>query len=204
MHKVTALTAAIFGCAWLMIFGLQQATATDRSGDGSPKGTLASNANQQNVVRVPIDVQIATGAAGDESLDHGVYLFHVKCSADRSCMLQRIVLNECSRSANGGDDFAARADTWGTTLGSLAVKHESSTSIEFIVFQALGSKVPATVKLGFEHRESPISRLTAFAATDFIDLRSWPKITNRVNYEPVPTDRTKMMNCAVRLPGLMP
>ena len=54
-----------------------------------------------NGVPTYVDTEFAAGAVGDAALGRGLYLFHLKCSANISCELERITLNECANDESG-------------------------------------------------------------------------------------------------------
>jgi hypothetical protein len=160
-----------------------------------------------NVKGVPfyLDLHFAAAAAGDETLSRGVYLFHLKCSADISCGFERVTLNECSRPEGGGETQSSpRVDHW-STFGSemLAVRQLSDNQVELTVYQGFGHTLPAKVLLTLAG-EPPFSRLAGFKTTGFVDGRFWPRLDVGIEYVPLPKDRTKSLDCPVSLVGLNP
>ena len=154
----------------------------------------------------PVDVEIAAGARGDDSLLQGVYLFWLKCSADMSCVLQRITLNECTTAREGASAFVPWVDEWSTsTPRQLVVRQIGNDQIEVTVYQAYGKKLPATMLLTFASgKPRPFKEVVALKTNGFIDRRAWPKIDRLIDYVPVETDRTKVLDCPVSLRGLRP
>ena len=122
--------------------------------------TPASGATKRKTLQVDgvsysLDVQIAAGAAGDETLSRGVYLFHLKCAADISCALEQITLNECTIAGPGGPAFFPRVASWSTWSGQLVVRQTAPYEIELTVYQAFGKNLPAKAVLT---RQSASSR----------------------------------------------
>jgi hypothetical protein len=148
-----------------------------------------------------VDIQFAAGAAGDETLAHGVYLFRLKCAADLSCGFEKLTLNECGLRDAAAATFSPRAEEWSTSRDSLTVRRTASNRIELTVYQALGRKLPATAVLTFA-AEPPWRQLTDFATSGFIHGRLWPDINAHIDYVPIKHDRVKMLDCPVALPGL--
>jgi hypothetical protein len=168
---------------------------------GSDESTAAAQANR---IASSLDVTFSAGAAGDESLAHGVYVFRLKCSADLSCGFERLTLNECAPSKDRAATFSPRADYWSTASDLLAVKRIANDKIELTVYQAFGRKLPATVTLTFAAEQPPFKTLTDFKTAGFIDMRFWPDIGTRIEYVPVRHDRAKVLDCPVSLRGLTP
>lgn len=95
-----------------------------------------------NGIPSPVDVAVTAGAAGDEDLAHGVYLFHLKCSADISCEFDRLTLNECTPPKDGEAQFSPRMDIWSTTSGLLAVRQPASNKIELTGVSGIRESTP--------------------------------------------------------------
>ena len=146
-----------------------------------------------------IDLVIAAGEAGDESLSRGVYLFHLKCAG--SCDLERTSLNECT---NKGDaKFVPRVAEYSSSMGNMEIKAVSHNTLELVVYQAFEHLLPATLTFTFDPAGPPFEKLTAFKTSGFRDFRDWPKNFDKVvEFVPVETDRVKALDCPVFLPGL--
>jgi hypothetical protein len=169
-----------------------------REAPHSQQKTLAVNG-----VPYYVDSEIAVGALGDELLAHGIYLFHLRCSSDLYCSLDRILLNECVRTKNGDVNFIPRVDNWSTSPGGrLDVKQVPNNELALIVYQAFGNQLPAKISLTFDTKGPAFRRLIGFKRTGFIDGRLRPDITTRVEYMPVQGDRKKTLDCPVFLHGL--
>ena len=158
---------------------------------------------QVDGVSYSLDIEIAAGAAGDKTLADGVYLFHLKCSADISCELERTTLNECTKTREGAPAFLPRLASWVTWTSQLEVRQIASHEIELTVYQAFGKKLPAKMLLTFVAGKSPpFEELTGLRTTGFIDLRFWPDLDKKIEYVPVQNDRAKVLDCPVSLRGL--
>lgn len=158
---------------------------------------------QVNGVSYSLEVEIAAGAAGDEALAHGVYLFRLKCSADLVCSFQRLTLNECTAAKDGTSTFTPRADLWTTSTGQLSVRQIGRNDVELTVYQAFGKKLPAKVLLTFASGPMhPFQELANLKTTGFIDLRAWPDINRTIDYIAVQKDQTKALDCPISLRGL--
>jgi hypothetical protein len=182
----------------LSAIGPNESIAAEQTSNKAPR-TLNVNGVRHNV-----DVEIAAGAAGDEALANGVYIFRLKCSADLFCSFERVTLNECTAGSGGGPTFSTRVDSWVTSSGLLAVKQLSNNEIELTVHQAFGNQLPAKVTLTFASEGVPFKKLTNFRTTGFVDLRFWPSTKTGIEYVPVKNDRKKMLDCPVLLRGLNP
>ena len=176
---------------------IEQKASTSKNIDAQDRKTLNVNG-----VLFNLDVEINAGVAGDKTLAHGIYLFHLKCSSDISCGLDRISLNECSKTRSNKMGFYPKIDSWSTWAGRMEVKQLSSNEIELIVYQAFEHKLPAKVILTFESREPFFKRLTDFKTSGFIDLQSWPNIDVPIEYAPIQIDRWKSLDCPLLLHGL--
>jgi hypothetical protein len=147
-------------------------------------------------------LEFAAGAADDESLSRGIYLFRVW--GDQLFLeLQRITLNECSTPGNGEARFVPRVDTWETNspLGLEAAK-VSDTELEITVYQALGHGLPAKMNLTFDAQGPPFSKLVRIKTSGFIEPRYFPAQLKPIEFVPIETDRLKTLNCPILLHGL--
>jgi hypothetical protein len=158
---------------------------------------------QVDGVSYSLDVEIAAGAAGDDSLARGVYVFRLKCSADISCSLERVSLNECTTTDASGPGFSPRVDSWSTWSGQLAVRQIGSHEIEATLYQALGKKLPASVTFTFASgHPHPFKAIAEFKTSGFIDPRHWPDAKKGIEYVAIQKDRMKMLDCPIALHGL--
>lgn len=189
-----------------LAFAPNISNASEQIGSKDSHGARQHGQNTLNVNGVPysIDVEIAAGAAGDDTLAKGAYVFRFKCSADLFCSLERITLNECESGVSNEPAFSARTDSWVTSSGLLAVKQLSNSEIEMTVYQAFGNQLPAKVTIGFASEGVPFKKLTSFKTAGFIDLRLWPNTKTGIEYVPLQRDRRKILNCPVLLRGLNP
>ena len=149
-----------------------------------------------------LKLEFAAGAADDESLSRGVYLFRV-WGNQLFLELQRITLNECSTPGNGEARFVPRVDTWETNspLGLEAAK-VSDTELEITVYQAFGHGLPAKMNLTFDAQGPPFSKLVRIKTSGFIEPRYFPAQLKPIEFVPIETDRMKTLNCPVLLHGL--
>jgi len=182
-------------------------------GESCPNGKCGTKNIRQrrpttlNVNGLPygVDVEIATGAAGDDALAHGAYLFRLKCSSDLSCSFQRVTLDKCTKGDGSNPALSTRVDTWLTSSGLLAVKQLSNSEIELTVYyQAFGNQLPAKVILTFASEGVPFKRLTNFRTTGFVDLRFSPDTNTGIAYVPIQNDRKMLLDCPIFLRGLTP
>jgi hypothetical protein len=208
MRQQLGLLIAIFHVLLLALSGLWPNTllAAEPTGNQTSKNIRERGPTTLNVNGLPygVDVEIATGAAGDDALAHGAYLFRLKCSADLFCSFQRVTLNECTKGDGSDPAFSTRVDSWLTSSGLLAVKQLSNNEIELTVYQAFGNQLPAKVILTFASEGVPFKKLTNFRTTGFVDLRFWPDTKTVIAYVPIQNDRKKLLDCPVLLRGLTP
>jgi hypothetical protein len=178
--------------------------------DAQPNLTTSHGAKNQGkatlaVKGVPyyIDTEIAAGIDGDESLARGIYTFHFKCASDLTCQLDVVALNECDKKDKSEEShFSPRGFSWNTSSGILEVKQLSDSQVELTVYQASWKKLPAKILLTYDTKSIPFRQLKEFKGTGFIDRRSWPDLSKRVDYVPVQSDRTKKLDCPVFLHGM--
>jgi hypothetical protein len=122
------------------------------------------------------NLQFAAGAADDESLSRGIYLFQV-WGDQRFLELQRITLNQCSTHGNDEARFVPRVDSWNTNAPlKLDALKLSDTELEITVYQAFGHGLPAKMILTFDAQDPPFGKLvgiktSGLSSTD-IFLRS--------------------------------
>lgn len=201
MHKPVKRLASILLVALLVLSGLG---VTDAPAAEKPvPGVTNRKTLHVDGVSYSLDVETAAGAAGDDSLAHGVYVFRLKCSADISCSLERITLNECTTAETSEPAFAPKVDSWSTWSGQLAVRQMGAHEIELTVYQALGKKLPAKVTVNFASGQShPFKAVMGFKTSGFIDLRFWPDTTRHIEYVPIQHDLKKVLDCPVALHGL--
>jgi hypothetical protein len=149
-------------------------------------------------------VEVAAGAAADNALEQGIYLFRLGCSPNLSfCNLERITLNQCTVGKDAERAFLPQVDSWTTSSRRLEVRRSGNHEIELTVYQAFGQKLPARVVLTFvPGKAQPYDELAGFKTTGFIDLRLWPNIDKQIEYVPVESDRSKVLDCPVLLRGL--
>jgi hypothetical protein len=186
------LLARLAATALAMMTGHQMANA----------GQKQSSRHAQARDHFAIKLEIAAGAAGDESLSRGVYLFRVW--GDEVFMeLQRITLNQCSASPNQEMSFSPTVDSWNTTapLKLDAVKL-SDTQIQLTAYQAFEHQLPAKMTLTFDSRGAPFTKLVGLQTTGFIDGRYFPAELKVIDYVPIEADRLKTLDCPVLLHGL--
>jgi hypothetical protein len=186
--------------------GLNESIAAVQTSNKAPQDNRERGQRTLSVNGVPysVDVNISAGAAGDEALANGIYIFHLKCSADLFCSFERITLNECTAGKGGEPAFSTRVDSWFTSSGLLAVTQKSNSEIELTVYQAFGNQLPAKVTLSFASKGVLFKKLTGFRTSGFVDLRFWPNTKTGIEYEPVKIDRKKPLDCPVLLRGLNP
>jgi len=194
LSNARGVPAALAECfAWYATTARQQPV----SGANKPK-TL-----QVDGLSYALDVEISAGAVGDETLASGVYVFHLKCSAEISCGLERIALNECATARPGERAFSPRVDSWVTWTGQLAVRQTAPYEVELTAYQAFGQKLPARIMLSFAPGKShPFEHVTGFRTEGFIDLRFWPDISRHIDYAPISNDRQKVLDCPMAVRGL--
>jgi hypothetical protein len=161
--------------------------------------SAAAKSARQAVGAPSLDITIATGAAGDDDLAQGLYIFHLKCSG--SCDLDRITLNQCSKSKHGETTFVPRVDEWSTTTNRMTAAQVSDSQIRLTVYQAFEHQLPAQMTLTFNSSGPPFTNLVDLKTTGFLDLREFPKL-REIEYVPISDDRVKALNCPVFLPGL--
>jgi hypothetical protein len=148
------------------------------------------------------NLQFAAGAADDESLSRGVYLFQV-WGDQRFLELQRITLNECSKPGNEEARFVPRVDSWNTNAPlKLDARKISDTELEMTVYQAFGHGLPAKMTLTFDTQGPPFGKLVGIKTSGFIDYRYFPAQLKPIEFVSIETDRLKTLNCPVFLHGL--
>ena len=168
--------------------------------DEETRGSPHRDATKATVAPT-LDVKIAVGAVGDADLMQGVYIFHLKCSG--SCDLDRIALNQCSKSGYGKATFAPRVDKWSTTTNSMTAKQISGNQVLLTVFQAFEHGLPAQMTITFNSSGEPFTRVVGLRASGFLDFGVFPEL-KPIEYAPVPSDRVKALDCPALLPGLNP
>lgn len=199
MHKPVVLLISILQVALFVLSGI----AVNEAAAAQEPASHVAKTLQVDGVSYSLEIEIAAAAAGDDTLARGVYVFRLKCSADISCGLERITLNECALGKDGAPAFSPRVDSWSTWSGQLVVRQTGSHEIELTVYQGLGKKLPAKMILTFASDKSPpFKELADLKTTGFINLRSFPNIDTRIEYVPVQNDRKKTLDCPVSLRGL--
>jgi hypothetical protein len=148
-----------------------------------------------------LDVEVALGVQGDEKLEHGVYIFHLKCSG--SCELSRITLNQCVSAKNAEPSFAPRVDYWSSSRW-IKAQQIGNDRVELTIFQAYDHGLPAKMTWIFNSSGTPFTTLRELRTSSFIDYREFPNKVVPVDFVPVSNDRLKLMDCPVRLRGLNP
>ena len=142
-----------------------------------------------NGVRHNVDVEIAAGAAGDEALANGVYIFRLKCSADLFCSFERVTLNECTAGSGGGPTFSTRVDSWVTSSGLLAVKQLSNNDLArgYYASSVWGIGFQTRVTLTFASEGAPaLSKTPQQRKNEIVDLRFWPSTKSASSTVTVP------------------
>lgn len=206
-RQVTSLAAGILVLG-LVLLGVNPnaASAAESPVAQTPQQIRASRRTVLNVDGVPygVDVEIATGAAGDEDLLRGVYVFRLKCSADLVCSFQRLALNECSSKLDREPTFSPVFDIWMTSSRLLTLKQLSNTELELRLYQAFGNQLPARVTLTFSSEGTPFKKVVGFRTDGFVDFRFWPDTKTGIEYVPIKHARQKRLDCPMLLRGLTP
>jgi hypothetical protein len=145
-----------------------------------------------------IDLTIATREVGDADLASGIYIYHLKCS--RSCELTRITLNKCSKENKDAASFTPTSDHW---VGSDWISaQQTSNKIRLKVYQAFGQQLPAEMFWTFNSEGGRLTTLRNLTTTGFIDYSQFPSKLAPIEFEPIPLDRSKTLDCPVALKGL--
>jgi hypothetical protein len=205
MHEKLKWLATSIQVILMAVVGLgcKPAVAAEQSAPVASAGVHTPKNTSKGMQGAPsVDLVVAAGAVGDDALAYGIYIFHLKCSG--SCDLERITLNECSRTEAGTAAFIPRADLWSSSLNSMTIKKITGNQIELEVYQAFEHGFPATATFTFDSTANPFKVLTGFKTIGFLDLRSGAKThaDAQVDYVPLANDRLKTLDCPVSLRGL--
>lgn len=204
MHKVKFFLLTIGVCLFMYTGMVMSKSMAPKSKHDKEQILDKPSVKTLNVNGVPfyIDLVITASVRGDEKLEHGIYLFKLKCSSDASCSLERFSLNECAANKNGITSFTPKVDTWESWSSFLEVKQLSNNELELVVFQAFERLLPAKIILTFDPAEPPFKKLKSFEGSGFIDARLWPDTNTRLEYTALHGDQSKQLDCPVFLPGI--
>jgi hypothetical protein len=187
MHQV-ALVMAIVALSAMAILGSRRADAAAQEQTSNKARGVSS-----------LDVDIAVGEAGDDKLERGIYIFHLKCAG--LCEMSRITINQCSIPKNAESGFVPKVDYWSSSHW-IKAKQTANNRVELVVYQAFEHGLPAKMTWIFNSSGAPFTTLQQLLTSGFIDYREFPNKIVPVQFVPIPTDRLKAMDCPARLRGL--
>jgi hypothetical protein len=189
MHQV-ALLSTVFALSGAAVLENRQAESASQEQPSKNSRAVSS-----------LDVEIATTEAGDEKLERGIYIFHLKCAG--SCELSRITLNQCSAPRSAESGFVPRVDYWSSPRW-IEAKQTAKNRVEVTVYQAFEHGLPAKMTFIFNPSGTPFTTLQELLISGFIDYREFPNRVAPVELVPLPTNRLKAVDCPARLRGLSP
>ena len=196
MQRVTAVMVGLALAAFAQMGLISEGLKASEKENGAAEHIAAQKGGAPT-----IDVTIATGAAGDDDLTQGVYIFHLKCAG--SCQLDRITLNQCSKNEHGDAVFAPKVDEWSTATNMMSFEQISKNQIRLTVYQDFARLLPAQMTMTFNTLDQPFTGLADLKTAGFLDFRAFPgQRPTKIEYVPLAHDRLKALNCPALLPGM--